>query len=379
MLYIKNILTPDHEMIDYSLESPFEEVVDAPGLTLLPAAIDPHVRISLSEPSTTVEPWKILVRSALSGGATQLLTHCSPSIHGSQQLKVCKQQLTAQLKAVKIPLQVSPIPKVSADDVGQLPLNRSGTRTVSCSIQQIAHMPAGDADRLFRLASEHNFTLFLWVDPQGDRNHFQRLFHYIEKFHTRSYLYPIENTRTLNIIQAAKLDSLPVDCGIDYLQLIDPSSWKGRGCKDWQLLKKQFSPEFSEALWSAIKKGIISCIGSGHHLRCHQAEARLGSLGTIELLYPFLYTYGTMRGLSLADILNLTRHNAERIFQIPANQDVTLVDLSREKSPSEHFFRTRGRYELYHTLSLTGWPVYTVCEGRIFKLFRKYPSEGPSK
>ncbi|MBS0652679.1 MAG: amidohydrolase family protein, partial [Verrucomicrobia bacterium] len=105
MITIRNAQSPEGRTIDLALESAGNETIDAEGLTLIPALIDPHVHFR-TPGLEHKETWETASRAAISGGITTVfdMPNTVPPIITQERLEEKKQRIDAQLKAAGIPL-----------------------------------------------------------------------------------------------------------------------------------------------------------------------------------------------------------------------------------------------------------------------------------
>ena len=121
-------------------------------------------------------------------------------------------------------------------------------------------------------------------------------------------------------------------------------------------------------LFDAIHTGVIDTIGSDHAPHTLEEKAKPygecpSGMPGIEFTLPLLLNAHHLEMLSLNEVVSLTSQRAKSIFNLPPNDDVVIVDLNKiqvvEKTES------KCGWTPYHGLTLRGWPVYTVCAGRV--------------
>ena len=133
-----------------------------------------------------------------------------------------------------------------------------------------------------------------------------------------------------------------------------------------------------EALWEAVKDGVVDVIASDHVPRKKQTKSAniwkssQGFPGTATLL-PVLLSEGYhKRGLSLTRIAELCGSRPADIFNIGARKgrldvgadaDLTIVDLDRERTVRHEDLLSYSDYSPYDGWTLRGWPVLTMCRG----------------
>jgi dihydropyrimidinase/allantoinase len=133
-----------------------------------------------------------------------------------------------------------------------------------------------------------------------------------------------------------------------------------------------------EALWAGVKRGEIDWVCSDH--ACCSEEHKEGDLwkalpgfGGTALIYPFLLTEGTRRGLSLEKIVALVATNPARAYglsprkgaiTIGADADLAIVDMDRTYPVTTERLLSAQEYTPFEGMELTGWPVRTILRGR---------------
>lgn len=139
--------------------------------------------------------------------------------------------------------------------------------------------------------------------------------------------------------------------------------------------------EDREALWKGVKDGTIDCIGSDHVARPRSAkelkpfwEASTGCPGVAAIL-PIMLSEGYhKRGISLEQIVRLTSENPARIFGLypakgtllpGADADITVIDLNKEKTFTYKEMKSISDYSLDEGKVLKGWPIMTLCRGKV--------------
>ena len=150
--------------------------------------------------------------------------------------------------------------------------------------------------------------------------------------------------------------------------------------KFWGPLAKISPPprakEENEALWQAVKSGLIDCIASDHAPKSKQREddfskAGYGSPQTETLLYA-TYQAGVNGGkISLPRLVQVLCENPARIFGLypqkgvlepGSDADLVILDPSARHTLGHETQHTRAGYTLYHGLE---------CCGRIWKSFQR--------
>jgi dihydroorotase (multifunctional complex type) len=139
------------------------------------------------------------------------------------------------------------------------------------------------------------------------------------------------------------------------------------------------APRDVDALWDAIRRGVIDTVGSDHvphtraKLKLSLWDVMPGFAGSGTLL-PALLEYGYhQRGIPLSRIATLVSGNAARIFglkgkgeiMVGADADLTLIDLEAEREVQASRLLSAADYSLLDGRSLRGWPMLTILRGQV--------------
>lgn len=150
-------------------------------------------------------------------------------------------------------------------------------------------------------------------------------------------------------------------------------------------LKGRFIPPLrtegdNEALWQGLASGDIDTIGIDQGTRKVEPESvgiweRKTSPREAVTALPVLITEGFhKRGLKLERIAALTSANPAAIFnlypckgalQVGSDADIAIVDINREKKVTREMIQSASDFSIYEGWSLKGWPVTTICRGRV--------------
>ncbi|RCS58124.1 dihydroorotase [Parvibium lacunae] len=133
-----------------------------------------------------------------------------------------------------------------------------------------------------------------------------------------------------------------------------------------------------DALWQAIRNGVVDVIGSDHapHTRAEKAkpypQSPSGMTG-VQTLLPLMLDHVNAGRLSLQRLVDLTSAGPARIFGIEGkgrialgfDADLTLVDLAAQRTIRNEWIASRSGWTPYDGLHITGWPIHTVIRGQV--------------
>ena len=133
-----------------------------------------------------------------------------------------------------------------------------------------------------------------------------------------------------------------------------------------------------DALWQAIREGVVDVIGSDHAPHTPEEKSRpypqspAGMTG-VQTLLPLMLNHVNAGRLSLQRLVDLTSAGPQRIFGIEGkgrialgyDADLTLVDLAAKRTISNDWIASRSGWTPYDGMAITGWPIHTVIRGEI--------------
>jgi dihydroorotase len=131
------------------------------------------------------------------------------------------------------------------------------------------------------------------------------------------------------------------------------------------------------AIWHGLAQGVVDVLGSDHapHTREEKEkpypQSPSGMTG-VQTLVPIMLDHVNAGRLSLARFVDLTSAGPARLFGIAGkgrlavgyDADLTIVDLKRRETITNHWIGSRAGWTPYNGTSVTGWPVGTMIRGR---------------
>jgi dihydroorotase len=360
MITIKNVKTLAGETVNYTIQSADQQVVEANGqLLLLPALCDAHIGFG---PLGT-EQWKLGVLDAIKGGITSVVDvpENTRPLPTKQNLEDQQQLIDFQLNKDNYPLLYqfyAPFVPSQMDQIGQIKKLIKGILIrLDRQEEEEALEDAKIWDRLFQLAAWEDVLVVMNALSENlypgyklaHRNIslLEKALSYVEKHSARLCFLNVSAKEEIELIKQAKARELLVFAETTPKYLFPKNAQE------------------ADPLWEAIEDGVIDMIGTGYQADLWKSEEKIKLNGnslpiTSPLLFLPLLIHGfEERGLAIDRIVQLARFNAQDICEIKDNQDIVLVDTSR----SQKIIRNDGESIL--EISLTGWPVYTVVQGRL--------------
>jgi dihydroorotase len=404
MIIIKDISTLTGTVVDVSLPSQEEIVLEGKGLTLLPALIDPHVHFR-TPGLEHKENWESAAQAAIYGGITTVfdMPNTLPPTVTLERLEQKQALIHEQLARIGIPLAYGLYLGADKNHFDQIP--RCKKKIVGLKIfmgSSTGDLVMDDDSSLhaaFSLAAAHDLvvavhsedeelikerkTLFsmntnpsVHSEIRNEEVAFrstQKAIELARLYRTRLYLLHTSTEREIQLIEQAKKEGLSVFVETTphhlFLTTKDYSRW---GTKV-QMNPPLRSQENVDALWQALNEGVIDTIGSDHAPHTLEEKARPygqapSGIPGVETTLPLLLDAHNQGKLTLKQIVHLMRERVLEIFRLPPNEDYVLVDLNKEKTIDEHSLKTKCGWSPYAGRKLQGWPVYTILKGKVYAL-----------
>ncbi|MEA2036776.1 MAG: amidohydrolase family protein [Nanoarchaeota archaeon] len=130
-----------------------------------------------------------------------------------------------------------------------------------------------------------------------------------------------------------------------------------------------------EALWKALKSGIVDTIATDHapHLKDEKLNEERYGLPGIETMLPLLLDAVNKDKLTLQQVIDLTSKNPAKIFRIKNkgllkegyDADLTVIDMNLEKEVKNDELLSRSKWSPFEGKVLKGWPLTTIVGGNI--------------
>ena len=136
--------------------------------------------------------------------------------------------------------------------------------------------------------------------------------------------------------------------------------------------------EDKETLWKRLKDGTIDCIVTDHAPHTLEAKAAgfpgaPAGMPGVETSLPVMLTHAVGGKCSVTDVVNWMCEGPANVYGIEKkgslvegyDADLTLVDLETHRTISDEDTWTRVGWTPYAGRELTGWPIYTIVDGKI--------------
>lgn len=392
------------QALELNVNDNIDEKIDAAGLTVLPGLIDPHVHFR-TPGQEYKEDWRTAALACVVGGYTTVfdMPNNQPACITAERLAQKKKIIDSQLNDVDIPLNYglyigadklhfNEVGRVKNDVVGMKIFMGSSTGDLLMDDDESLH-------RAFELAAKLDILVAIHAEDEcmiqerseifKEQNDFsthskirspevaakavEKAIHLAELYGTRLYLLHTSTKLELALVQKAKAKGLSVYAEVCphhlFLNETAYATLKGRA----QMNPPLRSEEHRQYLFEAINNGIVDTIGSDHapHTLMEKDSAyRKAPSGVpgIETTLALLLNAYNEKLLTLEKIQSLTSDRASEMFRLPKSADRVIVDLNLAKTVLGAKLKTKCAWSPYEGMSLTGWPVYTLLNNRVFDL-----------
>ncbi len=404
MIEIHKVQTTDGHRIDCSIPSEEKLSIDAEELMLFPALIDPHVHFRVPG-AEYKEDWTTAAKAAIAGGVTTVLDMpnntpaCSTALafHGKEEM------VQKQLNEAGIPLRYGfylGADKRHLQEIPKLKKRAAGIKIyMGSSTGDLLIDDAASLKEAFRIAAANDLLIAVHAEDEAllkERKHqfanrsdaavhseirspraaaiaVEQAILLAEETKARLYIAHVSTKGELDLIRSAKKKGLSVYAeATPHHLFLNDSAYARLGTL--ALVNPPLrSKQDQEALWDAIHDETIDTIGTDH--APHTLEEKQKPYGSapsgfpsIEFYFSLLLNAHAEKKLSLEQIVSLTHTRPQEIFRLPIDDDVVLVSLDEKRTIDHSMIRSKARWSPYLGMTLSGWPRYTICRGRLFDL-----------
>jgi dihydroorotase len=216
----------------------------------------------------------------------------------------------------------------------------------------------------------------IWRDVETARLSTERALRLARIAGRRIHVLHVTTAEELPLVAQVR-DLVTVEAAVPHLTLSAPE------CYERLRAYAQINPPIrdkrhQEALWRAIREGLIDVIGSDHAPHTRADKERIypqtaSGMPGVQTLVTLILDRVNRGELSLERFADLTSTGPARLFQIAGkgrlapgfDADFTIVDLKARRKIENRWIASRCGWTAYDGLETTGWPAATVLRGRI--------------
>ncbi len=383
-----------------SLKAPGAEIIEAHGLHLIPGAIDPQVHFR--DPGME---WKEDLgtgsRAAAAGGVTGFLEmpNTSPATT-TVALMEAKKKIAASKSLVNYNFFIGGTPE-NLPDLLTTP-NVCGIKIfMGASTGSLLVDRLEDLEKIFasgrRLIAVHAEDEVLIKENKARYPNTSKVF---DHNLIRSPEVAIKATRTavelsrkynrrLHILHtttqeeaeylAKEKNGLPLSAEVcpQHFLLTAPECYAALGTYA-QMNPPIRERRHGEALWKALKSGVIDCIATDHAPHTREEKDKgypLSPSGMpgVETSLPLMLNRANQGLCTLEEVVKWMCFNPARLYgiqnkgriEVGFDADLVLVDMAREKTIENGKLQTKVNWSPYNGWKTKGWPIITMVNGNV--------------
>lgn len=215
----------------------------------------------------------------------------------------------------------------------------------------------------------------IWRDAETARSSTDRVLRLAREAGRRVHVLHVTTAEELPLLANAR-EFATVETTPQHLTLAAPECYERLGTY------AQMNPPIREsrhrdALWRAVKEGLIDVIGSDHapHTREEKEKVYPGTpsgMPGVQTLVTILLDHVNAGRLSLERFVDLTSGGAARIFGVAGkgriargfDADFTVVDMNAKRTIENSWIASKCGWTPFDGLTTTGWPVATIIRGQ---------------
>ncbi len=215
----------------------------------------------------------------------------------------------------------------------------------------------------------------LWRDVETARASTERVLRLARQAGRRLHVLHVTTAEELPLLAAAR-DVATVETTPQHLTLAAPECYERLGAY------AQMNPPIREsrhrdALWQAVRDGLIDVIGSDHapHTRAEKDQTypdTPSGMPGVQTLVTILLDHVNAGRLTLERFVDLTSAGAARIFGLAGkgrialgyDADFTIVDLKAKKTIENGWIASTCGWTPFDGMATTGWALATIIRGR---------------
>jgi len=371
------------------------------GLELLPCLIDSHVHFR-TPGSEYKENWRSAARAMLNGGIPAVIDmpNNSPSIVDkktlNQKIKLINRQLalpikyflylsatTAKLPDKNLKNKVAGLKVYVGSSTGNLLVDKAEQlEKIFKAWPGLLAFHAED-EELIKVREKKFRRLKGAVKHSEIRNNevavrtLKKIIALAQKYNRRVYICHVSTAKEIKIIKKAKARGLKIYAEVTphhlFLNTDDYKKWKNFIKVNPPVRTKKDN----QALWRALADGTIDVLATDHapHLpkEKKQAYAKAPSgIPEIDTVLPLMLNAVKNKRITLKKLIKLMHNNPIKIFRLKGLKKYgTIVDLNLRKKVLKKNLKTKCGWTPYEGRELTGWPVATILNNKIYKINNK--------
>lgn len=404
-----NVCVKDGKIAALTTKAPSaRQEIDAGGLYVLPGIVDPHTHLGLFAPLE--QELVTETQSALLGGVTCIGTFFNHLGSYLPTIDMLEREVPARSRVDLFPhftlreeAQLQELPLCSAKGMNSFKVYMCGIPGLfphqedGFILRAMRRLKELDADPILCVHAE-NASVVEYAEAEMDmlsvntleqwgRSHpnlaegeaVRRAAYFARELDLRTYLVHMSCKESVEALRHLKHRNLFVETTSPYLSLdtADP----GVGVLG-KMLPPFREPESRQALWDAVREGIVDTIGTDNTTVSREEKRTAEGMGGAIAGYPALGTHLVSvlnegffkQEIPLDRLVPLMTMNPAKIFGIypqkgtllpGADADIVLVDMRSSAAVDPARLGSRSDFSIFQGKTLRAWPCGTVKGGRI--------------
>jgi dihydroorotase len=249
----------------------------------------------------------------------------------------------------------------------------SGTRRVAVHAEDERRLQ----ERRERLAEDAWVGMHpVWRDDLTALHATQRVLGIARVAGRRIHILHVTTAKEMDLL-AEHRDLATVECTPQHLTLAAPACYDDLGTLA-QMNPPIRGEAHREALWAAVRAGIVDVVGSDHapHTQEEKRRSYPGSpsgMPGVQTLLPIMLDHVHAGRLSIEQLVDLVCAGPVRVYGVAGkgrlaagyDADLTLVDLGARRTIENDWIASRCGWTPYDGKAVRGWPIATVVRGNV--------------
>jgi len=216
----------------------------------------------------------------------------------------------------------------------------------------------------------------VWRDDLTALRATQRVLAIARETGRRIHILHVTTAKEMDLL-AEHRDLATVECTPQHLTLAAPA------CYDELGTLAQMNPPIRgeahrEALWAAVRAGIVDVVGSDHAPHTQEEKRRPypaspSGMPGVQTLLPLMLDHVNAGRLSLEQLVDLVCAGPARVYGIAGkgrlaagyDADLTLVDLEARRTIENAWIASRCGWTPFDGKAVRGWPIATIVRGNV--------------
>lgn len=214
----------------------------------------------------------------------------------------------------------------------------------------------------------------VWRDVESALKATQRIVRLAAEVNRRLHVLHVSTAEEMQFLAAHK-HRVTVEVTPHHLSLQAPECYERLGSLA-QMNPPVREQAHQDALWQAIRSGVVDVIGSDHapHTLLEKSQAYPASpsgMTGVQTLLPVMLNHVHAGRLSLQRLVDLTSAGPARIFGLEGkgriavgfDADFSIVDLKARRRIRNDWIASVSGWSPYDGMPVVGWPIHTIVHG----------------